>query len=286
MNRIALLVSVAVVTLLPAAARAAGSLGVAYARSSSQLKADTRPATFQALNVLDGKETTVWCEGAEGDGVGETLVVGFKGAAEIDEVRITTGDARDAASFKAHGRVKQLDLKTDEKRYSFSVVDNTTTQSFKFDPIVVDRLVLEVAEAVPGDGDEKATTCLADVIFLAKGKPINGTFLDGKLVYNKGRAMLMGVWYGGPAGARDKFLDFNYDGTYWYSFKPFDPEVKAEAFGGKYTYDGTTLRMELPSKKWVELRTMPVAAKDEPTTLELEGKEIEKTLAGKWSEKP
>ncbi|HEY3449501.1 MAG TPA: hypothetical protein VGK67_24315 [Myxococcales bacterium] len=283
MNRIPLFLSLVVAALTPAAARAGG--GVAYVKASSQLKSDTKPALFQALNILDGKETTVWCEGVEGDGVGETLNVGFKGAAAIDEVRITTGDARDAASFKLHGRVKQLDLKTDEKRHSFSVVDSTKAQSFKFDPVEVDRLTLEIADAVPGEGDEHAT-CLADVIFLSKGKAINGTFLDGKLGYNKGRAVLMGVWYGGPAGARDKFLDFNYDGTYWYSFRPFDPEVKPEAFGGKYTYDGGKLWMELPGKKSVEMRTAPRAAQDEANVLELEGKAIEKSLAGKWNDRP
>ncbi len=270
--------------LAPAASRA-GSQGVAYARSSSQLQGDTKPALYQALNVLDGKGTTVWCEGAEGDGVGETIVVGFKGAASFDEVRITTGHARDAGSFKAHGRVRRLDLKTDEKRYSFQVVDNATPQAFKLDPVEVDRLTLEIAEVVPGEGDGAHLTCLADVVFLSKGKPLNGAFLDGKLVYNKGRAMLMGVWYGGPSGARDKFLDFNYDGTYWYSFKPFDPEVKAEAFGGRYSYDGDRLRMELPGKKWVEVQTAPRATSEEGTLLELAGKGIEKTLAGKWSDR-
>lgn len=270
---------VVVAFLLPAPALANG---VANAHASSQLKSDTKPALYQALNVLDGNPATAWCEGVDGDGVGETIVVGFKGIGTIDEVRITTGEAKDAASFKAHGRVRQLDLKTDEKRHSFSVVDNTTPQSFKFDPVETELLTLEVVEVAPGEGDEKAT-CLADVIFLSKGKPINGTFLESKLRYDKGRTALMGRWYGGPEGARDKFLDFDFDGTYRYSFRPFDPEVKPVNFSGKYAFDGDRLRLEVPGKGWADVRTAPRATRDDAAVLELEGKVIEKTLAGKWT---
>lgn len=286
MNRKLLFVSLVAVSFAPVAAWA-GPPAVAYARASSQLKLDTKPSLFLPLNMLDGNPKTVWCEGADGDGVGESVNVGFKGHLDVDEIRITTGDARDAASFKAHGRAKQLDLKTDEKRYSFSVVDNTTPQSFKFDSFNVDRLTVEIAEVVPGEGEEKSVACIADVLFLSKGKVVNGAIMDGKFGYDKGRAALMGAWYGGPSGARDKFLDFNYDGTYWYSFKPFDPEIKAEAFGGRYTFDGERLRFELPSKKWVEVRTEPRANSEGTAVLEVESKPgIEKTLADKWNDRP
>ena len=271
------------VALSPAAAFA-GGLG--YARPSSQLKSDTKPALFQALNLLDGKATTAWCEGVEGDGVGETVIVGFKGPTSIDEVGITTGNARDAASFQAHGRVKQLDLKTDQKNHSFSVVDDTTAQSFKLDsPIEVERLSLEIAEVVKAEGDEHAT-CLADVVFLFKGKPLNGPFLEAKLRYERGRAALMGTWYGGPEGARDRFLDFDYDGTWRYSFRPYDPEVKAVQLQGKYVFDGDRLRLEIPGKGWTEVRTAPHATRDDSVVLEIADKALEKSLAGKWTDRP
>lgn len=271
------------VSLFAPAAASAG--GVGYARASSQLKSDTKASLFTPLNVLDGRENTVWCEGADGDGVGESILVGFRGPTAIDEVRITTGDARDEASFKAHGRVKGLDIKTSESSHSFVVVDNQEAQSFKFEKsIEVERLTLEIGAATKGEGEEASATCLADVVFLSKGKPINGTWLESKLRYEKGRATMMGTWYGGPTGARDKFLDFYSDGTWHYSFRPFDPEIKRIEIGGDYAFDGSHLRMKMPGKGWVDLRTRPFE-KDGTSYLEVEEK-AEKTLAGKWTDKP
>ena len=269
--------------LVPAAA--SGS-GVGYAHATSQLKSDTKPALFMPLNLLDGDKTTVWCEGAEGDGVGEGVAIGFRGTVSIDEVRITTGDARDAASFKAHNRVKALELKTDEKRHTFVLVDNHEPQAFKLEkPLEVERLYLEIAGVTKGEGDDNAT-CLADVVFYSNGKPLNGSWLEGKLKHDSGRALLMGTWYAGPSGARDRFLDFYFDGTFHYSFRPFDPEEKKVELSGEYTYDGERLHLKVGDKPWVDLKTGPHPGKDDAVNvLEIESKALEHTLAGRWTDK-
>ncbi|MBI5547400.1 MAG: hypothetical protein HY901_26255 [Deltaproteobacteria bacterium] len=276
------------VCLPPVAAASPVASAVGYAHSSSVLKSDTRPGAFQALNVLDGRVSTVWCEGAEGDGTGESVSIGFRGEARIDEVRITTGDQRDEASFKAHHRVKALELKTQEKRHTFVVVDSPEPQSFKLDePLEVERLLLEIVAVTKGEGAEDVA-CLADVVFLSGGKPLNGSSLDGKLKHDAGRALLMGTWFAGPAGARDRFLDFYFDGTFHYAFRPFDPEEKAVTLSGDYAFDGNRLRLKLPEKGWVEVKAAPRSGgrNDGARQLDLDAEAIRATLGGKWSDKP
>jgi hypothetical protein len=94
----------------------------------------------------------------------------------------------------------------------------------------------------------------------------------------------MGTWYAGPDGARDRFLDFYFDGTFHYRYKPFDPEVKAVSITGDYTYDGAHLRLKVP-KGWIDEKTAPKPGEN-GLVLELAAKALKDTLAGTWSEKP
>lgn len=276
-----LLLAAAPAPATPAAPPPAPPALAGYARASSQLKEDAKPALYPAIHLLDGREATAWCEGVEGDGSGEQVRIGFRGEVEIDEVRVITGEARDAASFKAHHRVKALELKTAEKRHTFVLADSTEPQAFKLEtPIEAERVTLEIVAVERGVGEDDAA-CLTDVVFLSGGKPLNGAMLSG-LRYEKGRAQLMGTWYAGPAGARDRFLDFYFDGTFRYSHRPFDPEEKGAEIDGDYAFDGEKLRLKL-GKAWVEVKAAP-RAKGEERILELEGKGLEGTLAGAWSD--
>ncbi len=254
-----------------------------YARATSQLTPD-KPAQFQALNLLDGNDATVWCEGAAGDGVGESVAVGFREPVVVDEVRITTGDTRDEASFKAHNQVKALELKTPEASRTFVLVEGRAQQVFKLEtPLPVEQATLEIAAVNRGAGDG-SVTCLADVIFVAQGKPLNGTALAPKLRYEAGRAALMGTWYAGPEGARDRFLDFYSDGTFRYALRPFDPEEKAETVTGDYAFDGkATLRLKPSGKPWTSATAQLTGGGEKGAHLALDAKAG--LLAGEWSER-
>src|SRR5687768_11504375 len=86
---------------------------VGYALAESWREKDSQPARYHPLNVLDGRDTTVWCaEGRPGP-----LTIGFKGVAAVDEVRLSTGHGESREAFKAHGRARQLTLQgTEEAR--------------------------------------------------------------------------------------------------------------------------------------------------------------------------
>jgi hypothetical protein len=214
------------------------------------------------------------------------VVIGFVGEASFDEVRITTGDARDPAAFKTHRRVTALLLKTQEAKHRLGLVESRNAQSFKFEaPIEAERVTLEITGVSSGEGPDDAA-CLSDVVFLSKGKPLNGPFLSDKLRHERGRAQLMGTWYAGAEGARDRFLDFYFDGTFRYAFKPFDPEEKPVTIQGDYTFDGERLRLKLPAKGWVEEKTAPRAGAHGNRLLDLASKELKGTLAAAWSEAP
>ena len=249
----------------------AGS-GVGYGHATSQLKLDTRPTLYQPLNVLDGREISVWCEGAEGDGVGEGIHVGFKETTVIDEIRISTGDGKEDSTFAAHNRVKKLVVRERDSNHSFTMLDQRGPQSFKIDPpIEADRVFLEIAEVVRGGGEDNAT-CLSDVVFVSKGKALNGPHLTDRLKYDKGRAQLMNTWYAGPAGAPERFLEFYFDGTFHFVYRPFDPDEKGVTLEGDYTFEKGKLMLRLPAKGWVDAKAtkQAIAGADGATRVVLE----------------
>ncbi|HTP29824.1 MAG TPA: hypothetical protein VMK12_29720 [Anaeromyxobacteraceae bacterium] len=269
--------------LLLAAAPAPVTVG--YARATSQLKSDSKPALYAPMLALDGRPSTARCEGANGEGVGEGMEIGFRGDAVIDEVRITVGDARDPESFQTHNRIKALELRTDERRHTFVLVDTPEPQSIKLArPIEASRVTLEITAVTRGTGDDNAT-CLTDIVFVSNGKPIVAPLVD-KLGYDRGRSKLMGIWYAGAQGARDRFLEFYYDGTYRYVYRPFDPEEPGAEISGSYSFDGEWLRLSLPKKGWVEVKAAPQPAADGGSILALDAKALEGTLEGVWSAKP
>ncbi|MFN7133522.1 MAG: NADase-type glycan-binding domain-containing protein [Myxococcales bacterium] len=280
--------ALALALLSPTSTLAAGAVG--YARASSQLKVESRPTLYQPLNVLDGREISVWCEGAEGDGVGQKLVIGFKEEVLVDELQISTGDGKEPSTFAAHHRVKKLVVKEPRSVHRLTLIDERGPQSFKLDPpIRGDRVELEIAEVVKGTGDDDAA-CLSDVIFLKDGKPLNGPFLTDKLKYERGRAQLMNTWYAGPKGAPERFLDFYYDGTFHYLYRPFDPEEELMEVRGEYVFDRDVLKLKLPDKGWVTVQTKKEKVTTEDgvvqTVLQLTSEALEKSLATSYADEP
>lgn len=210
--------TLAVFAALPAFA---GPIG--YAQATNYFKKDSRPTLYQPLNVLDGRDNTAWCT-PNGDTLNDHLTFGFKGPEKIEEIRISTGNNFSPDTWNSFGRARKLELKGATKSKTLELKDERGMQSIIFDPpLEGTRFSLEVLDQyVPDDPD--SPVCVTDVVFVSGGKPMNGSYLGSKLKYDKQTALVMGTWYAGYDEKPDRFLSFFFDGTFRFSFEPYDTE--------------------------------------------------------------
>lgn len=256
--------------LLSASPALAAQPSVGYAQASDYLEKDSHPERYHPLNLLDGRDTTVWC--APEGGSSGPLTIGFKGVATVDEVRLYTGNGSDREAFKANARAKKLTLQGKESARSFTVEDKRGTQTVPLNPAISGAwFTLEVVDTFPG-AEPNAPVCLTDIVFYSEGQPLNGTKLAPKLKYEARTAPLLGTWYAGHEGAPDRFLSFYVDGTYQFVHEPLDGE-EPTTLTGTYTVSGSKLTLELPKKGKVSVRFQREEAEDASGghTLTLEG---------------
>ena len=241
------------IVLILGAVLASAPAAIGYAQATGYFKKDTRPTLYQPLNLLDGREATAWCS-TTSDPLSEQITFGFKDAVRIDEVRVYTGNGFDDSTWKDFSKGKKFSLKGPTNGTEFTVADERGLQSIAIKPPLQGaRFTFEVLDQFLSE-DPDAPVCVTDIVFYSDGKPLNGSWLTHKLKYDKGRAALMGTWFAGPVGAPDRFLSFFFDGTYQYSYEPFDPTLKHKSYRGDYDGTPTRLTMDIPGKGRMALR--------------------------------
>jgi hypothetical protein len=206
----------AVLAALPAFA---GPIG--YAQATGYYKKDSRPTLYQPLNMLDGRDNTAWCT-TTGDPLNDHLTFGFKGPEHIDEIHITTGNNFSADTFAQFARAKKIEIKGPTGGQTFIVADQRGPQTIAINPPLDGaRFTVEVLDLYPSD-DVDAPVCITDFIFVSGGKAASGNWLGAKLKYDKHIAQIMGTWFGGYEDAPDRFLSFFFDGTFSFTYEPYD----------------------------------------------------------------
>lgn len=271
----------AVVVTLAASAWAADGIG--YAQASGYFKKDTRPTLYQPLNLLDARDATAWCS-PTADPLNELLTFGFNGPIRLDELHVSTGNNFDEGTWNDYGRARKFVIKSGKQSQTFSVEDVRGMQTVSLaKPLLGSRFTIEVLDQFPAE-DPDASVCVTDIVFVAEGKPLNGNWLTTKLKYDKGTAQVMGTWYSGFDKTPDRFLSFNFDGTFRYSYEPFDTSRnKEKVVEGKYDVSAGRLVLEVAGKKHALKFSKDPARKGQK--LALEG-EVPEDLKGEWRSLP
>jgi hypothetical protein len=244
---------------------------VGYAQASDYLDKETRPQVYTPLNVLDGRDATVWCA-SDQQGTRARMTIGFKGVASLDEVRVYTGNGSTRDSFKSYARAKKITLEGKNGARNFTLEDKRGLQTVPLNPPITGGWVtLEVKDTYPGSEPE-IPACLTDVVFYSGGKPLNGTKLAPVMKYNARMAPLLGTWFAGHEGAPDRFLSFYVDGTYHFVYEPLSGEEPTMVAGG-FRASSSRLSLELPKKGRISVRFTRAEAEGSPGgyTLTLEG---------------
>ena len=93
-------------------------IGKIQVSSSSQFtESSGREKMFDVRNLFDGNQQTAWCEGAEGDGIGEFIYIQFlvndsDASVNINEVSIITGWTKSEDLFKKNNRASKITIDT------------------------------------------------------------------------------------------------------------------------------------------------------------------------------
>jgi len=200
------------VCLLLAAPAAQAAPRVGWVRASGQLEAST-PSRYTPLHLLDGVPSTVWCSRGA-DALSETLSFGFAEAVTLTRVEVTTGNAASEETFHAFSRVRKLLLRGPSGTATLVLEDRPGPQSLPLPrPMRGQSFTLEVLDTFAAE-DVLAAACLADFLPFSGTTALAGAGLRKHLGYQVGGTELLGVWYGGPAGAPDRSLTFFLDGTW------------------------------------------------------------------------
>lgn len=142
-------------------------LGEKYdVRASSELKSDKN--SYAAKKVIPPSLGTAWCEGAEGDGVGEWIELNLKEPMISDggfKLEILPGFVVSSATYKKNNRPRKISVTVndDSTEKQLTLEDYGKFQSFFFEwsgkPVKKIRLkILEVYK-----GEQYADTCITDI---------------------------------------------------------------------------------------------------------------------------
>ncbi len=270
-----------VVAVALAAPVAAADIG--YAQATGYFKKDTRPTLYQPLNLLDARDATAWCS-PTADPLNELLTFGFSGPVRLEELRVSTGNNFDEGTWNEHGRARKLLIRSGKQSQTFTVEDLRGLQAITLNPpILGSRFSLEILDQYPAE-DPDAVVCMTDLVFVADGKPLNGNWLTTRLKYDKATAGVMGTWYAGFERTPDRFLSLHFDGTFRYSYEPFDTKRNQEkVLEGKYDVSASRLVFEIAGKKHAVKYGKDPAKKGQKLTLD---GELPADLKADWRSVP
>jgi hypothetical protein len=111
----------------------AGSVKPASVGASSTLPT-TQGVNYGPQNVMDGKQSTVWCEGDEsGSGLGTTLTLELGSEQEITGLKIWNGNWYSQDFWTRHNRINNLEIAfSDGSKESFSLKNERVAEVITF----------------------------------------------------------------------------------------------------------------------------------------------------------
>ncbi len=106
-------------------------LGQARVRSSSQWKSEEgKESSFDPRNLFDRSLQTGWCEGADGEGVGESITLEFGNWVTVDKIEVVNGWAESEDAYNRNNRVSKLRVTADRGNESFELQDGVFDYQF------------------------------------------------------------------------------------------------------------------------------------------------------------
>ncbi|MCB1314972.1 MAG: hypothetical protein KDK27_03415 [Leptospiraceae bacterium] len=125
-------------------------------------------AAYDVAFLFDGRREFGWVEGAEGDGIGETVQIDLNRSLEISGLEIMNGYQRSAEHFRKNGTVRSLQIGAGERTIDVPLEDKMGTQRVFFDESLnTDSLTLRIETA--RSGSQWKDTAISELVLLGPG---------------------------------------------------------------------------------------------------------------------
>ena len=142
--------------------------------SLSASSAQTEPTdknAYHPVKLFDGDPKTMWIENALGPGIGESVTVGFAQPVTVDEIQFEPGCFW-PEYWKQNYRVKQLEVKLDDKTFTANFNDQMVVQSLKLPSAVTFTTALfTIKDVYPTTKWED--TAISEIAFYNHGAKID-----------------------------------------------------------------------------------------------------------------
>lgn len=152
--------------------------------ASSTLKPHS---AYSVHNLFDARKEFTWCEGVNGDGVGEKLNFTFQASQKITGLRIWNGYQRSQKHFKGNGRVKKATISDGTKKETVILQDKYGVQEVRFKaPFNATALTMTIDEIYKGT--KYTDLCISELSFLHDTRIItvdNSSYIEKKRLNNE-----------------------------------------------------------------------------------------------------
>lgn len=150
-----------VLAAVPVAAVAATIKPAGVTASSSE--ANTADANYDAANVADGKQSTVWVEGEEGSGLGSWVQLDLGAPRTVSALKVWSGNWYTWDFWNRHNRPKEVEAEfSDGTKQSFTLKDAFAPEVLRLSkPVTTSSVKLKIKSVY--NGTTFNDTCLSEV---------------------------------------------------------------------------------------------------------------------------
>lgn len=146
---------------------AIGFVGFSSVRASSTLATGgVNTASYSAVNLIDDNASTCWCEGATGNGIGESVTFSSDRPQVITGMTVWNGYQKDDYHYDINSRVRLLDVYADKRFIGTFKLDDSGLVSRKIvfdEPIEASSIMVEISDVYQGSKYDDC--CISEMSF-------------------------------------------------------------------------------------------------------------------------
>lgn len=118
---------------------------------------------YSANNLIDHNNSTAWCDGIDGDGIGETLTFIFEEESPISEINILNGYCKSEDLYYKNSRIKKLTLIFDDGEEQINIEDvyNQSQRIKLTNKHQSKQMILRIDEIYAGS--KYSDTCISEI---------------------------------------------------------------------------------------------------------------------------
>lgn len=143
------------------------------AAATSELVQENTMIYNGAVCAVDGDIITSWQEGAVGNGIGETLTIGFSEAQRVCYLELNVGNWRDELQWNRNLRPKRLEITVNGEKLDAELQNVRASQYLVFsDPVETTEFVIKIADIYTG-AEGESDVCISEIRAFGKAQGKN-----------------------------------------------------------------------------------------------------------------